>query len=69
MEAQKQRTPQDVRAEWNRKGISMRKWALQHGFSPVTVCQVINGQNSGAIGIGHRIAVSLGIKHGDIDAT
>lgn len=68
MESQKQRSPQDIKAEWDRRGISMRKWAGQHGFSPATVHQVLTGKNSGAIGTGHRIAVTLGIKQGDIDA-
>ena len=69
METQKQRTAQEVKADWSRKGISMRKWALQHGFSPVTVHQVITGKNSCAIGMGHRIAVTLGIKQGEIDVS
>lgn len=68
MEPQVQRTAQDIKADWSRRGISMRQWALKHGFHPATVHEVLTGQNSGAIGVGHRIAVTLGIKHGVVDA-
>ena len=60
------RTPQDVRAEWLRKGIAQNDWARKNGFNPATVSQVLNGRNSGARGVGHKIAVMLGIKEGEI---
>lgn len=66
MKPQKLRTPQDVRAEWLRKGMGQNDWARKNGFTPATVSQVINGRNSGARGVGHKIAVLLGIKDGEI---
>lgn len=66
MKAQTTRTPQEVRAEWLRKGIGQNDWARANGFTPATVSQVLNGRNSGARGVGHRIAVKLGIKDGEI---
>jgi len=66
MKPQKLRTPQDVRTEWLRKGMGQNDWARKHGFTPATVSQVINGRNSGARGVGHKIAVLLGIKDGEI---
>lgn len=66
MKAQKLRTPQEIRAEWLRKGLGQNDWARRHGFKPATVCQVMNGKNSGARGTGHKIAVMLGIKDGVI---
>lgn len=60
------RTPQEIRAEWLRKGIGQNDWARQHGFKPSSVSQVMNGRNSGARGVGHKIAVLLGIKDGEI---
>lgn len=60
------RTPQEVRAEWLRKGMSQNDWARAHGFHPATVSQVLNGKNMGARGVGHKIAVTLGIKDGVI---
>lgn len=60
------RTPQEVRAEWLRKGMGQNDWARANGFTPATVSQVLNGRNSGARGVGHKIAVMLGIKDGEI---
>lgn len=66
MKPQKLRTPQEIRAEWLRKGMGQNDWARTHGFTPATVSQVLNGRNSGARGVGHKIAVMLGIKDGEI---
>ncbi len=60
------RSPQEVRADFIRKGISMARWSKNNGFSPVTVFQVLNGTNAGTRGVGHKIAVTLGIKEGEI---
>jgi len=66
MKTRNTRTPQEVRDDFIRKGISLRSWALAHGFQPATVCQVLNGHNAATRGTGHRIAVTLGIKDGEI---
>ncbi|HCZ14350.1 MAG TPA: DNA-binding protein [Candidatus Accumulibacter sp.] len=66
MRTQKLRTPQEVRAEWLRKGMGQNNWARKHGFNPVTVSQVLNGINKGSRGEGHKVAVLLGIKDGEI---
>lgn len=66
MEARKTRSPQEIRAEWNRMGLSQAEWARKNGFSPATVSQVLNGKNNCARGSGHAIAVTLGIKDGVI---
>lgn len=60
------RTPQEIRAEWLRKGLGQNEWARKHGFNPVTVSQVLNGKNNGSRGQGHKIAIALGIKDGEI---
>jgi gp16 family phage-associated protein len=59
-------TAQEIRAEWLHKGMGQNEWARANGFNPATVSQVLNGQNTGARGIGHRIAVTLGLKDGEI---
>lgn len=64
MKAQKILTPQQVRADWARHGKTMAGWARDHGFDKATVCQVMNGRNAASTGVGHRIAVALGIKDG-----
>lgn len=66
MKAQKLRTPQEIRAEWLRKGRGQNDWARRNGFHPATVSQVLNGKNKGSRGDGHKIAVLLGIKDGEI---
>ena len=60
------RTPQEVRDDFIRKCISMASCAKKNGFAPVTVFQVLNGTNAGTRGVGHKIAVTLGIKNGEI---
>jgi len=66
MKTQKLRTPQDIRQEWFRKGITQGQWARENGFACSAVSQVMNGQNSCRKGTGHKIAVTLGIKDGEI---
>lgn len=60
------RTPQEVRDGFLRKGISIASWARVNGFDKATVSQVITGQNSASRGTGHKIAVMLGLKDGEI---
>lgn len=66
MKTQKTRTPQEIKSEWFRKGITQSQWAHQNGFPGSAVSQVLNGKNSCKKGTGHRIAVALGLKDGDI---
>ena len=66
MKTQNLRTPQEIRAEWLRKGLGQNDWARRNGFNPATVSQVLTGKNTGARGKGHQIAVFLGIKDGEI---
>jgi gp16 family phage-associated protein len=66
MKTQSTRTAQEIRADWLRKGLGQNEWARKHGFNPSIVSQVLNGKNTGARGVGHKIAVLLGIKDGEI---
>lgn len=59
-------TPQQVRLEFLRKGQSIGSWADKHGFDRTTVNQVLTGRNAATRGVGHKIAVLLGIKDGEI---
>lgn len=63
------RTVQQVRSEFLRKGISIGSWADQHGFSRASVNQVLTGRNGATMGTGHKIAVMLGLKDGEIVET
>lgn len=66
MEGRTIRTPQEVRNEFIRKGISFARWARENGFDKATVSQVLCGCNAATRGKGHKIAVLLGIKDGEI---
>jgi len=66
MKTRTPRTAQQVRAEFRRKGISIGSWADSNGFSRASVNQVLTGRNAGSVGVGHKIAVMLGLKIGEI---
>jgi gp16 family phage-associated protein len=66
MKTQKVRTSQDVRSEFSRKGVSVSNWAASNGFPSASVYQVLSGRNAASVGVGHKIAVLLGIKEGEI---
>ena len=60
------RTPQQVRDEFDRKGVSIARWALNNGFNPNAVSDLLNGRKKGVRGEAHKIAVKLGLKAGEI---
>jgi gp16 family phage-associated protein len=62
------RTPQEVRAEFERKGLSIAKWSIRNGFNPNLVSDLLNGRKKGLRGDAHRAAVALGLKDGVIVA-
>lgn len=55
-----------IRAEFQRKGVSISAWALANGFSPNLVFEVLAGRKKGDRGQSHKIAVALGLKEGEI---
>lgn len=67
MEQFRQKTREEVLNEFNRKGRSIRGWALQHGLQPSVVHGVLKGRLAGNIGESHKAAVKLGLKDGEID--
>lgn len=66
MKARSLRTVQQVRAEFLRTGTTIGSWADKNGFPRATVNQVLTGRNAATYGIGHKIAVLLGLKDGEI---
>lgn len=60
-------TPQEAKDMLASKGISIRSWALEHGFSPTLVQMVLTGRRKTRIGKSHNVAVMLGIKVGEIN--
>lgn len=61
------KTCEQVLAEFDRKGISISKWAKEHGLPASVVYGVLKGRRKARIGVSHKAAVLLGIKHGEIE--
>lgn len=66
MEQAPLKTPEEVLADFERKGISLRSWAIANGVSPQAVHGLLKGGRLGRIGESHKAAVLLGLKHGEI---
>lgn len=60
------KTPAQARAEFDRKGVAVAQWAQEHGFSRSLVYGVLNGTKKCFRGDSHKIAVLLGMKHGEV---
>jgi gp16 family phage-associated protein len=62
----KLKKPEDVRADFDRKGISIAAWARQHGVNRTLVYEILAGspRRSCRRGQSHRVAVLLGLKDG-----
>lgn len=60
------RTGTDLRAEFERRGLSIAEWARVNGFSSALVYQVLAGRKRCLRGQSHQIAVRLGLKDGEI---
>jgi len=60
------KTIQQVKEEFSRKGISLSSWAKENGVSKNLVYQVLKGKRQCRFGQSHKIAVLLGIKEGAI---
>ncbi len=52
----------EIKARFEAEGRSIAEWARDNGFSTRTVYAVIRGEMLAKRGVGHRIAVALGIK-------
>jgi gp16 family phage-associated protein len=58
---------EEVRADFERRGINVSKWARERGLSRQAVQSVLAGKTKGKRGDAHRAAVLLGIKEGVIE--
>lgn len=61
------KTPDEVRADLDRRGKSVREWAREHGFSDRIVYEVLRGRLKGRRGQTHKVAVLLGLKDGVVE--
>jgi gp16 family phage-associated protein len=60
------RTPEEVRADFRRRGKTIRSYAKAKGVSEQLVHAVLSGLAKGHYGRSHEIAVDLGLKDGVI---
>lgn len=59
-------TPQQAQADLERKGLAISAWARAHGLKIWAVRDVLRGKHKALRGDGHKAAVLLGIKDGEI---
>ena len=62
MTTKKPKTPDQVRAEFDRRGKTFAQWAEEHGYPRAEVSRVLTGACRAKRGRGHEIAVKLGLK-------
>jgi gp16 family phage-associated protein len=61
------KTGDEIRAEFERRGLAVSVWAREHGYHPKLVFEVIRDPRRGRRGQSHEIAVLLGLKEGVIE--
>ncbi len=61
------KSPEEVRTDFDRRGVNVSKWARNHGLTRQAVFDVISGKTKGKRGDSHKAAVLLGIKDGVIE--
>lgn len=66
--ARRTRTPDEVKADLLRRGVSVAAVSRLHHVPEQTVRDLLSGKAKGHRGIAHRAAVLLGLKEGVIDA-
>ena len=54
-------TADQVKAKFKQEGRTFTQWAKENGYRRQTVYLVLNGQVKGQYGLGHEIAVKLGL--------
>lgn len=58
-------TREELKKQFETNGISFAEWARQNGFKPNDVHRVVSGFSKAKRGLGHKIAVKLGLKQPD----
>lgn len=56
------KTSEQVKADFEARGETIRNWAQKRGYKPLLVYAVIAGRRKGKHGKAHHIAVELGLK-------
>jgi len=68
MEKLQHRTVAEIKRRFCEEGVTVRDWAIQNGFAPQQVYQVLAGRVACNRGASHQIAQKLGLKpiHTDV---
>lgn len=53
---------EEVKTRLRERGTTLKAWAAENGYPYATVSHVVRGINRASFGIGHRIAIALGMK-------
>ena len=61
------RTRDEVRTDFESRGVSIRSWALKHRVNPIIAAQVVSGRLKGLRGEAHNVAVLLKMKVGTVE--
>ncbi len=56
------KTPEQIQREFEERGETLSDWAAQNGYDRTYVYRVLSGSIRARRGIGHEIAVKLGLK-------
>jgi len=62
--AQRVKTPEQVKKEFDRRGKSVRGWAAENDLPEKVVYDVLSGRLKGRRGVAHEVATRLGLKDG-----
>lgn len=52
----------EVKTRLRERGETLKSWAKKHGYPYLTVSDVVRGKSKASYGMGHRIAIALGMK-------
>lgn len=63
----KARTAEEVKADFQRRGVPISRWAIENGLQPKTVFHLLSGRSPALRGDAHKAAVLLGMKDGVIE--
>lgn len=60
------KTADEAKAEIEKSGLTIAKWAVKNGVAPSAVYAVLKGRLIGNYGDSHKAAVLLGMKEGHV---
>lgn len=52
----------EVKTRLRERGETLKSWAMKNGYPYQAVSDVVRGKSRASYGMGHRIAIALGMK-------